>query len=505
MIIKRIICLALAIIFLFSFTLVPVYAITATQRLSERIISETAVLMCADTGQLLFDKDMHRVMRPASITKVMTALLALEHADLDEPITVTRSALRNIGPTAAIVNLIPGERITLKDALYAIAVVSAADASNVIAEHVSGSVDAFISLMNERAKELGALNTNFTNAHGMPDDRHLTTAYDMALISIAAVNTPGFNEIFSAHRYTMPRTNMRSTPRTFRNLNRMMTGAFVYRDLISGKTGWTISSQYTLFTAAGRGDRTLVGILLRSPLIDDKYKDMTLMLNYGFDEFQKVTFTIEDIEGLFFSNEERRRQVEELTVYEEFSSLIPKTFTKNDVRVLFTIGNNEIANEDNEVSVRIAFMLNAPSYFPDYTRLGTLTAFAVLTEEDENEEITDQLTQPTENGTDPGYPDDTEITEDPNTSDDSNENNPEASEQDVTNPENSGTENIQHAGSDPQAENPVNENQFLKEFPLWSDILKDAWMILVLIIILLCFIVVKVRQRKKGKNQNSKQ
>ena len=287
--IKKLIIYILVLLILFMSFSISVLSASLLQ-LDQQLISEAVILIDGDTGQILYEKNMHKVLRPASITKVMTALLALENGELNDTIIMTRNALRPIEPTAAIISLVSGETLSLEDALYAMVVVSAADASNGIAEHISGTVSAFIRLMNKRAKELGALNTNFTNAHGMPDINHVTTAYDMALISMAAINTPGFNEIFSTPIYEMQPTNMRATPRVFKNLNRMITGAYVYDDLIAGKTGWTRSSEYTLFSAAKRDDRTLIGIAIKSPLIDDKYEDMTLLFEYGFNEFKEIEF-----------------------------------------------------------------------------------------------------------------------------------------------------------------------------------------------------------------------
>jgi tetratricopeptide (TPR) repeat protein len=252
--------------------------------LKSQIISETAVLIDADTGEVLFDKDMHKLMHPASITKIMTALLALEHCDVSETITMSYEAVHSLGNNAANIMLVPGEELTLEQAVYAMGIVSANDASNGVAEHVGATIDKFVEMMNRRAFKEGALNTTFVNTHGMPDDSHFSTAYDMAYIAMAAINTPGFNKMFSANIFVIPTTNRWHENRVLRNRNSMITGEFVYDGLIAGKTGWTQSSGYTLFTAATRDNRTLIGILLNSPDIDDRYKDMTLLLDYGFNK-----------------------------------------------------------------------------------------------------------------------------------------------------------------------------------------------------------------------------
>jgi len=372
-------------IFLCSVAVTPAGAISIAQ-VNEQLISESAILIDADTGQILYEKDMHSVLRPASITKVMTALLALENGDLSDIIKVSGDALDPIPSDAYKVSLLEGEEITLEQAMYANAIVSAADASNCIAEYVSGTVDDFIELMNERAKELGALNTTFLNAHGMPDDGHLTTAYDMAQIARAAVSTPGFNEIFSTHRYVMPPTNMRETQRVFRNQNRMMTGAFVYPDLIAGKTGWTGISQYTLFTAARRDDRTLICIVMRSPKIDDKYIDTTMLLDYGFDEFQSVEFPIADLENHSFIDDSGHEFATELVVHEEFSCLIPVSLSKHDIKIEYMTESSDV---ENELLVRVIFTLDAPDFWQGVPDLGEVTGFAQVIEEVTEEDIPD--------------------------------------------------------------------------------------------------------------------
>ena len=502
----------------------PVNALSVTETLSpvdspselfDVLISESAVLMDGDTGQVLFEKDMHQPLRPASITKVMTALLALEHGNLDDVLTVTQSSLRGIEPTAARISVIPNEELTLEDALYGIAVVSAADASNVVAEYVSGSVNEFISLMNERAKELGALNTNFVNTHGMPDDNHLTTAYDMALISMAAINTPGFNEIFNAHRYVMPPTNVRSTPRTFRNLNRMMTGDFYYEDLISGKTGWTRSSQYTLFAAAERDGRKLVGILIKSPLIDDKYEDMTLMFEYGFDAFERVTFSREELERFSIRDARGRDLVEDVTVHGAFSCLLHRYFTKDDIGVEYIfedyvsdeddsefdddgeIGDDSEFDDDGEIGLddgdetdddsefdddresgheeqppevqvkevqaRIVFTLNASSFWHGVTELGEVTGTARLldySEYDEflqNQELLNVEPEPKLEEPEPEEP-------------------------------------ALIAGEQANEDADIKENRISEELPEWVSFVRDISLIMVLIVIVLCFVINKKRR-----------
>ena len=255
--------------------------------------SETAVLVDGGTGQVLFEKDMYRRMYPASITKIMTALLALENGKLDDVITMTRDAVFSIGRDTSHIALDTDERLTLEEALYAMALASANDAANGIAELIGGTMDGFASMMNGRAKEAGALGTNFTNAHGLFDENHYTTAYDMARITMAAIKSPVFTKIFSTLIYEMPPTNKQREVRTFRCTNAMLTGKYKYEGVIAAKTGWINQSGNTLVTAARRNGRTLIAVVMQSAGKNDACEDTTALLDYGFslpaEAFEPVT------------------------------------------------------------------------------------------------------------------------------------------------------------------------------------------------------------------------
>ena len=456
-------------------------------RLDERLISESFILIDGDTGQILFERDVHKVLRPASITKVMTALLALENGDLNDTIIVSRNALRNIDPSAASIFLRSGEEVTLEQVLYAMAVTSAADASNVIAEHISGSVDGFVRLMNERAIELGALSTTFVNTHGMPDRNHLTTAYDMALISMAAVNTPGFNEIFNAHVYEIPPTNKRETPRVLKNLNRMMTGAFVYKDLIAGKTGWTRSSEYTLFADAERDGRTLIGISIKTPLIDDKYKDMTMMFNYGFDELDSISFSAEELDRLIPVDFEGYEDHAAVTVHEDFTCLVPKAFTKDDINIEYVIEsfaenletddeNPEDADPEIKLQIRVEFSLDESADWFGSFILGEVTATAfILRQVIEDEPLPED--EPPGTG-EPAEPEDSAEPEEP----------PESVVNEKEEPAPTGED---------QADSSVyfDSDYLVEMYRSWGWIIKDAGILIVIVVILVCYIIIRVRRQ----------
>lgn len=260
-----------------------------------QLASKAAVLMDADTGVVLYEKNMNEQLYPASITKLMTALLAMEALEPEQVLTVSQTAVNAVPRTSSHIGLLAGERLTVDQALYAIGMESANDAANVLAEAVSGSLEAFAEKMNEKARELGALNTHFTNANGLPDSGHVTTAYDMALITAAALKQEGLATYFSTVNYTLSATNL-SSARSFANKDRLLPGGQYYYDgVLLAKTGWTSSAQGTFAAAVRKGQTTLVAITLKSPLLEDKYKDTHKLLDYGFSHYSSVNVSGEQI------------------------------------------------------------------------------------------------------------------------------------------------------------------------------------------------------------------
>lgn len=263
------------------------------------LASQAAILMDADTGQVLYEKNAHLQLYPASITKIMTAMLALQELEPDQVLTVSPSAVGAVPVTSSHISLKAGEQLTVEQALYAIATMSANDAANVLAEAVSGSLSDFAVHMTDTARSLGAMDTNFTNANGLPDSSHYTTAYDMALITAAALKVPGLAEYFCTTEYLLSPTNL-SDARVFSNKDRLLPGGqYYYEGVLMAKTGWTSSAQGTFAAVVRRGDTTLIVIALKSPLLEDKYRDTWTLMDYGFSRYAKVFFTGEELAELF--------------------------------------------------------------------------------------------------------------------------------------------------------------------------------------------------------------
>ena len=261
------------------------------------IQAETAILMDVDTGQILWEKGMHQKMYPASLTKIMTALLALEESDPQEVVTMSRQAVA-LPYGYSHISLTDGEQITMLQALYATLLPSANDAANGIAEHVSGSIEAFAEKMNLRAAELGAMNTHFVNPSGMPDDDHYTTAYDLALITMEALKQPLFTQIWGTVQYTMDPTNKQDDERYLWNQTRLLikNNRYYYQYCTGGKLGYTQESKHTFIAVAEKDGRRLLCVLMKNKLMADNFLEAQTLFEYGFNSFTPHTITADQIE-----------------------------------------------------------------------------------------------------------------------------------------------------------------------------------------------------------------
>ncbi|MGN0408440.1 MAG: D-alanyl-D-alanine carboxypeptidase family protein [Bacteroides sp.] len=267
------------------------------------ISAGSAVLIDADTGAILYDKDCHSKAYPASTTKIMTALLAIENNSLDDVITFSRAAANSYKWDEANTGTREGEQFTLEQALYATLLKSANEVAYGIAEHVAGSIPAFSEMMNKRAKELGALNTHFNNPNGLSDPEHYTTAYDLAMIGRACFNNSTFMTIDSAESYQIGPTNKTAQTRYFTQRHGMVKGnGYQYEYCKGGKTGFTDESGYTLITFAQKDNMRLICVVFREADDASRYIDTKALFDYGFNNFHKTAVSSSDVSSLFNSS-----------------------------------------------------------------------------------------------------------------------------------------------------------------------------------------------------------
>ena len=250
-----------------------------------RIGAEAAILMDADTGVILYAKNIHEKLYPASTTKIMTCLLAMENGSLDDMVSFSREAVFTVPVGGSNMGMDTGESITLEECLYGIMVGSANEVANAVAEYVSGSIDDFVALMNTRAAELGCTDSHFTNTNGLHDEEHYTSAYDLALISKFFFQNEMLSKISNTARYHFEPTATQPDDFYKKNKHSLVNGEIAYEGILGGKTGYTDNSRQTLVTCAEQNGMKLICVVLKeeSP---DQFTDTVELFNYGFQNFQ---------------------------------------------------------------------------------------------------------------------------------------------------------------------------------------------------------------------------
>ena len=264
-----------------------------------QVYAESAIVMEASTGTILYSKAIDEQHYPASITKIMTVLLALENCEMDEEVTFSHNAVYSIDYGSSSIARDEDEVLTVEECLYAIMLESANECANAIAEHISGSTEAFADLMNQRAAELGCTNTHFVNPSGLPNEEHYTSAHDMALITRAAVSHEEFRKISGTSRYVLRATNKKSEELLMNNHHYMISGyktsKYLDDTVFAGKTGYTEAALNTLVTCATRNGMDLIVVTMKSQGTGEKgvpiYPDTTNLLNYATENFQKVNIS----------------------------------------------------------------------------------------------------------------------------------------------------------------------------------------------------------------------
>lgn len=301
--------------------------------------SQTSVVIDAATGQVLVEKGMDHMMYPASITKIMTVLLALENGDPDKIHTMSYEAVHSIDPNSTHIALTEGEQVSLRDLMYATMVASANDAANGIAECVAGSIDRFVEMMNEKAKEIGAVNTHFSNANGLHHSDHYTTAYDMALITKYALSVKGFREYWCAEEYTIQPTNKQSQSRQMGTQHSMFVESqFTYEGCTGGKLGYTEEARHTSVTSAKRGEVELICVTMSSQKYE-KYEDTAALLDYCFDSFEKITLSKLHLKGFVVPVMDQGTQVQEVRIYPDnsISLLLHQQYSADDLSLSYQV------------------------------------------------------------------------------------------------------------------------------------------------------------------------
>lgn len=251
------------------------------------INAQGCALIDASSGKVLYGKNENCTFEPASTTKVMTAIVVLDKCKLTDEVTVHEDFTAIDGTAIGLLN---GDVLTVRDLLLGLLLESGNDCANALAIHVSGSVDSFAQLMNEKAKELGATATSFRNPSGLPDPEHLTTPHDLALFLKDAINNPDFIEISTTPYAEITMINNPERTLIVNNKNYMINknSKYYYKYALCGKNGYTTKANHTYVSAAEKDGHILVASFLNAMDKNQNFFDMQTVFNYGFDNFSFV-------------------------------------------------------------------------------------------------------------------------------------------------------------------------------------------------------------------------
>jgi len=293
------------------------------------INARSAIVIDFDSGRVLYEKNAYQKRPMASTTKIMTAIVALEYGNLDDVVTVSKNAASIWGST---IKLTSGEQLTLKELMYGLLMCSGNDAAIAIAEHIGGSVESFLIMMNNKAKDIGALNTNFTSPHGLDETGHYSTAYDMAIITKYALEIPLFNEIVKTK-------SIQSGKRFMSNTNEMLTS---YEGADGVKTGYTGKAGRCLITSATRDGRRFISVVLFCDSRDQRALSSKKILDYAFENYYPCNL----IKGGYFGD---------IPVYKGYESSVPLLINKS-----VTLPLTEYEAENLYTKISIPDTIKAP-------------------------------------------------------------------------------------------------------------------------------------------------
>ena len=324
------------------------------------VLAKAALLIDPETEEVLYARNIHEKLYPASLTKVMTALLVLEAIEegtltMDTVLAATETAVADIPNDASSAGIVVGEELTVEELLHCILVVSANEACNILAESVSGSVDAFVERMNQRAAELGCENTHFVTTNGLHSVDHYTTAWDLYLITREAMTHDVFMRICNTKFCEVPPTNMRKDSRKYSTTNHLISTArqkhYLYEGANGVKTGFTSAAGSCLIATAGRSGRTLLSVVLGGErisrgdgVVDDfSFSETIRLFDYGFDGFHRIvilepTELIDEV-GVTLSQEQNTVKVHPA---EGVERLIPSDITAADIERTITLFHDSV-------------------------------------------------------------------------------------------------------------------------------------------------------------------
>lgn len=333
--------------------------------------SPSVILMDAETGKILYSKNAFEKRFPASTTKLMTAILTLENCDLDDVATVSHNAIFSIPVGYSHASLQEDEELTIEELLNVLMIPSANDAAIVLAEHIAGSVENFAEMMNNKAKELGCLNTHFINPNGVHNEEHYSTAYDLAIIGRYAMKFDDILRIAQVSQYTLPKTNKyNKEDRIFNSTNGLINknSEYYYEYATGLKTGYTDKSGYCIVTTAEKDGVSLLAVVLGSDSIKDRYEDCVNLFEYGFDNYsyQKLLSAREVVDSIEVAGATRETKSLNVIAKSELNVLLKNNFDINDIKETIEINPNLTAPISQDAVVgKITYEIDGDTFSTD--------------------------------------------------------------------------------------------------------------------------------------------
>ncbi len=324
---------------------------------------EALLLYDIETKTMLYAKNIDEQREPASLTKVMTCLLALKYGDLEAEVTVTASALSTMDPDGSSAGLLAGEVYTLETLLYCLMVNSSNDAALVIAEYLGGSQDGFVEMMNEEAESLGCTNTHFANPHGFHEDDHYSTARDMAKIFMAALEYDTFQQLYAKEMYLIPATDLQSS-RTIYSTNYLIsdkiTAAYCDDRVLGGKTGFTTPAGRCVICTAQVEERTCLAVVMGASSTDEtgtavyaSFTTASALFDHAFDELS-MTCVLEA--GYVVTSLEVENGVGSATLDtpEDINVFLPEDYDTSQITLTYSLYSQELTaplTQDTQVGI----------------------------------------------------------------------------------------------------------------------------------------------------------
>lgn len=339
--------------------------------------SPNCIVMEASTGKIVYEKNSNAQAFPASTTKIMTAILALENCNLTDIATVSHEAIYSVPIGYSHAYLVEGEQLTIEQLLHLLLIPSANDAANVLAEHIAGSISSFTTMMNTKASELGCKNTNFVNANGIHSEKHYSSEYDLALMGRYAMKNETFRKIVSTTKYTLPATNnYLESNRFFKTTNelivsddRVAVDNYYYSYATGIKTGYTNAAKECIVASAQKDGIEYIVVILGAEKTENglsgRYLDCKNLFNYAFDNYKTYTINKEKsvLKQVKISNTSIFNNKLDLIVENEITLLLKKDTNISNITPTITINSDLVAPiTQNSVIGTISYDIDGNQY-----------------------------------------------------------------------------------------------------------------------------------------------